>query len=658
MSADAGTTPTNVTVNSQSTARDNANVDQQVGAQFVGSVMHDTKIYNTVSGDPPGKRHRVARAHLDGGNPRRAEDGFDRLLTEGHITTERAYLYVLSVLSDRSFTEITTGMSDEIHNAMKMAAGLPKDGWWEALDVVNMLLRYAHVEFGDGTVAREFTAVRAAFGALSADRQDEIDRHLDLILSGAVQERLTGERKREVAVERMSGDRVGRAWKFFEANPREPMEWPALAVRSNVADWRVAILGGVAVAVSILYLLAGGVTVAVVAGLVLIAAGGYLVLRVTTVRQAHMGYAERARASLQRPSEQPKTDFDKLVDQCFRERAPGGLGESTAGYRGYLKRRLQAQYGEDVYAGELKWLIAWHVDRAGHQPEPPEVRRAASLRIGGVLVGIVGLTLLLVTGHVIALVLVAGVWWAVRGISCVAAVPRTQVLLDSAAEELLAEERMEYHRWFQVLADRPRDPEMARWLALDKAYLKDEALRRANLRERDLVMHVVLISRAPYARKGRVTDGPARYEKYLVDVFLLTLHGMRTVRTSLVLTTGEVGNEQRQMFPYDAVASASVEETGGRTFPADGSPSVDRPKKRVFRLTLLNGRDIAEVKENPRATDDDQAADGDELVDAVSTQTSGFDSALRVLEAVATEGRDWIVRDRERKQRWARNWQT
>jgi hypothetical protein len=663
MTADGGTTPTNVSVNSHVTASDDANVGQQVGAQFVSSVMHDTKIYNTVSGDPPERRHEVARAHLDGGNPRRAEEAFGRLLAERHITTERAYLYVLSVLSDRSFTEITTRLSDEIHNAMKLAAELPKDSWREALDVVNALLRYAHAEFSDGTLAREFTAAWAAFGALSADRQDEIDRHLNLILSGAVRERLTSERKHEVAVERMSGDRVGRAWKFFEAHPREPMEWPAAAVRSDAADWRAAILGCVAVALAILYLLTGGITVDGVPGLVLIAAGGYLVLRGTTVLQAHTRHAQIARSNFQRPSELRETEFDKLVDQCFRERAPGCLGESTVGYRRYLKRRLQTQYGsEGCYPGELKWLIAWHADRSGHQhdhrAEPPEVRRAAGFRIGGVLAGLVGLILLLTTGHAIALVIAAGGWWAVRGIAGIAAAPRTQVLLDDAAEALLAEEQVEYRRWAQILADRPKDTEMARWLALDKAYLRNNALRRANLRERDLVTHVVLTERAPFARKGRVTDGPPRYEKYIVYVFLLTHYGMRTVRTHLSLATGGVGDEQRQMFPYDAVASASVDETGGRTLLADGCLLDENLRRRVFRLTLLNGTIIAEVKENPRTVDDDRAVDGDELVDAVSTQTSGFDSALRILEAVATEGRDWIIRDRERKQRWARNWQT
>jgi hypothetical protein len=441
------------------------------------------------------------------------------------------------------------------------------------------------------------------------------------------------------------------------------MKWRGVPPQSNAADWRAAILGCAGAAFTILHLLGGGLTLDAVVGLALVAAGVYLVLRGTTVHQTYVCHAETVRADFEPKPEQQATKFDKLVDQCFRDGDPGGLWENTAGYRGHLKRRLQAQYGgDDGYTGELKWLITWHVTRASqqtdHLSEPSAVRRAAYLRIGGVLIEVFGLAVLLAGGHVVALVLAAVGWWGSLSTARIVAVSRTRALLDRDAEVLLDEEEAEYRRWVQVLADRPSDAEMARWLILDKAYLVDDALRRANLRERDLVTHVVLTQRAPYARKGRVTDGPPRYEAYLVDVFLLTQYGMRTARTKLSLAEGDMRNEQRQMFPYDAVASASVTEKSIRTFLTDGCPSSSSISERVFRLTLLNGTEIAEVRENPRATADDRSAGDDELMDALSTQSSGFDSALRILEAVATEGREWIVRDRERKQRWARNWQT
>ncbi|MBM7861106.1 hypothetical protein [Lentzea nigeriaca] len=63
---------------------------------------------------------------------------------------------------------------------------------------------------------------------------------------------------------------------------------------------------------------------------------------------------------------------------------------------------------------------------------------------------------------------------------------------------------------------------------------------------------------APFARRGRVTSGPHRYEAYHVQIFLLTRYGMRSVRTYLDFATGDTKNGKRQMFPYDAVDSASI----------------------------------------------------------------------------------------------------
>lgn len=248
--------------------------------------------------------------------------------------------------------------------------------------------------------------------------------------------------------------------------------------------------------------------------------------------------------------------------------------------------------------------------------------------------------------------------WGALGSARIRAVPRARALLKKDAKALFVEERAEYHRWVGVLADRPSDAEMARWLALDKSFLKDDALRRADLCERDLVTHVVLTERAPFARKGRVTEGPPRYEAYWVHLFLLTHYGVRATRTRLDFVIAAISNEQRQMFPYDAVASASVVETGRRTFDTDGSSLVDIVNERVFQLTLVNGTNIAEVKENPQKSGGDGLADDDDLAGAVSAQASSFDGALRILEAVATEGRDWIIRDQERKRRWARHWGT
>ncbi len=657
-------TAAGMSVHNHLNATGRAHVGQQIGAQYNRFVEHNETIYHTSPDDSPDRRHKVARDFLAGGNPRQAEEILRRLHHTGHATTERAYLYVLSVLSDRSFTEITNELSDEIHHAMNAVPGETRDEWREALEVVNELLRYAHAEFSEGAIENELATPLKMFGALSVDRQDEIVTHLSRILSGAEQEWLTAARKHQVAVQRMSGDRVGRAWKFFEADPRPPGRWVTAPAPATATDWRDAVLGSVATVSAIVTMLIGEVTASAVAGVALVVAGGYVAVRCTTVWQTHTRHVHNVWAHRQPQPYQQEGKFDKLVDQCFRAWNPEGLWETTEGYRGYLKRRLQQQYGHyECHPFELQWLIRWHVLRIGQgfdypPARPAEAQRAANFRTVGAIVWVAVLGVLVLVGEYGAFLLGVGGWWGIGGVARIVSVSRTQRLLAQDAEMVFDGEQAEHHRWRGVLADRPSDLEMERWLALDKAHLKNEALRRANLRERDLVTYVVLTERAPFARRSRIIGGPPRYEAYMVYIFLLTKFGMRTTRTYLNLTTGDVRNEQHQMCTYDAVASASVTEKGVRTFRADGSPSVGNRAGRVFRLILLNGTCIAEVRENGRATGDEPPGEDDELEDVAFVPAAGFDSALRVLEAVATEGRDWINRDRERKQRWARNWCT
>ncbi|MET8777674.1 hypothetical protein ABZV58_21940 [Nocardia sp. NPDC004654] len=653
--------PPHVSVHNHLNVNDHAHVEHQVGAQF-NDVVHNAVIYQTSSDDSPDRMHTVAKEFLAGGNPRRAEEILRTLHRNGHATTERSYFYVLSVLSDRSFIEITSTLSDEIHNAINAAARQSRDEWQEALEVVDQLLRYAHAEFGAGAVDDDLATALKMFGDLSADRQDEIETHLSLILNGAVQEWLTARRKHQVAAERMSGDRVGRAWKFFEAHPRHPERWVTTPDPASATDWRNAALGSVAMVFAVVTILIGEVTASGVIGAALLLAGGCLTVRCMIEWQTHDRHVHSLLARHQLQPYQQETRFDNMVDQCFREREDPRLWEITAGYRGYLKSRLQQQYGYQCHPSEVKWLVRWHVRRfcqgnAHPAAQPAEAQRASNLRALGVIVWVVVLAILILVGEIGAFLLAIGGWWGISGIARIASVPRTQRLLAQDDEAVFADEWAHYHEWLQVLADRPSDPEMQRWLALDKAHLKNEALKRADLRERDLVTYVVLTERAPFARRSRITGGPPRYEAYLVYIFLLTRYGMRTTRTYLHLANGDVRNEQHQMCTYDAVASASVAEKGVRTFRADGRPSMDSRAGRVFRLILLNGTCIAEVRESGRATGT-EPPEWNDPEDVGSVPTAGFDSALKVLEAVATEGKDWITRDRERKQRWARNWCT
>jgi hypothetical protein len=101
------------------------------------------------------------------------------------------------------------------------------DDWLEALGVVtqfiNCLIRQE--QFG-GLEDAEFDLVIVSYDGLHADRREEIRRHLDLIMTGALQDRMEVKYAAEIRQRRMEGSRTDRAWKFFEPAPAACGFWP------------------------------------------------------------------------------------------------------------------------------------------------------------------------------------------------------------------------------------------------------------------------------------------------------------------------------------------------------------------------------------------------------------------------------------------------
>jgi hypothetical protein len=119
-----------------------------------------------------------------------------------------------------------------------------------------------------------------------------------------------------------------------------------------------------------------------------------------------------------------------------------------------------------------------------------------------------------------------------------------------------------------------------------------------------------------------------------------------------------VSNERRTLFRYDALASARVVESGVRNTKASTPEpvKVERLRAYTLRLTLLNGQDITVIGEHFRGNLGD-LPDGTEHDDPLLTlQSSRIAGALPILESVAAEGSEWIAKEHERPQRWARDW--
>ncbi|SEP48448.1 hypothetical protein [Amycolatopsis saalfeldensis] len=651
---------TGADIDNQNVASENAHVEQQIGVQYVDTVLHGATIYTVGEWDTAERKHEVALAYLTGGLPRRAEDLFRTIVFNSDPSTERAYYYVLSVLSERGFGDLTPDQAADLRDAWKVCGPSPEDDWTRALHVVRSLLDDVQSNNNDGS----FTAV-TAFGYLPAERQDEISRHLSLLVGGVTEQRLDAERKHEIGAERFSGNRVDRAWKFFEPPPAVPTRYQAPTFPPDLNERRPAIIGGVVTALFFAGLFFGPLTLPFWGGLVLLVTGCSVMVRYGIEHTAHPLYAALRRDAGPEAERASKTAVDKLIERCFRDARPEyseDWPQYAGGYCARLKRRFNAEFG---YSNEpirpLKWLVDWHARRVAQQwphhdphfqPVPDAPVDARRWRAAGALLAMAGAALLLLAAQRWEVVpLAVGGWFALPAVVEVFATRRADQLLSAEADALLDEEMAEYRRWREELADCPTDGEMARWLALDKAYLKTEALRRGNIGEKDLVSHVVINQHAPGGRRGAVLHGPPRYTAYHVTVILLTQYGVRSSRVYLNFITGEDKNENWDAFGYDRIASASLTM---REKPVKKSP--DKPEHTVryreFRLRLLDGAEILNITER-LDVENDTEVDNEAEMDRLAAATSGMDTALPILEAVAHQGRDWIEFERNRRNAWA-----
>ncbi|MFS8097894.1 hypothetical protein LFM09_12205 [Lentzea alba] len=667
-------------MNNQNFAESGADVGQQIGVNYGDTAFHNESIYNINQGDPPERRHDVARNFLAAGVPRTAESIFGDLLREGHITAERAYYYVLSVVSGRSCGNVDGELFKNIRDARKMALSLPHDGWQDAFTVVWRLMRFVRGEVEGGRPTENLDDVLGAFSGLPADRQDEIAQHVNMMLSGASQTKLEGAYAERVVTQRMSNDRKRRAWKFFEPEPAPPRPYVAAETKAEQKDWLQFVIGGAFAVMGVLSSFAGTSLPGVLLALPLVAVGGLLAVfhgaeRAATTMWAQIRHNQVAphTVAARSPGHWVPTSFvreiHRVVDSRFTEARPHVSGDwpgYTAGIRSHLKQRFVDLYGNaQVPAGAVGWLALWHARKVAsgwadnglfNFPRPSE--RDTLLHRVGIGVAVVALVLLVAAkGGGAAVLIAGGGFFVVQGATRIRSLQRMSALARAHDEQIFAAEKHGYEEWLRVLADRPSDGEMARWLAMDKIYLKNDLVRRNNLTTHDLVTHVVMTEGADGADRARVRRGPMRYSKYEVQIFLLTRSGVRESRQELNFLTGEARNERRNLFRYDALASASVRETGVRATRGFGEDTqeVERLRSRRFCLTLVNGRDITVVAENFRNANDTVLEDESELF-LVALQTSGIDAALPILEAVAAEGSDWIAREQERREQWSRDW--
>ena len=394
-------------------------------------------------------------------------------------------------------------------------------------------------------------------------------------------------------------------------------------------------------------------------------------------------------------------DVQERVDFWFEEnRRPTNartvstwMQEST-GIRTTLAREFVEQYGWRVplpRVEALDWLFRWHADALFAKWEQGKLRddRALAdvpteLRVGSVLGPVaLGVSVLLTIVNALGVStytgFLAAAGWALgtAGVWAGAvALHRKRSLanwVSDAMHKRKLQEDKAYAEFYESLKDRPSDAQIAAWLDFDKSYIKALAMKHCGLANRDLIAHVVLAGPAPSARyAARVLYGPLRYSAYTVQVFLLTEGGVREVAVDLHLPSGAIANERRRAFGYHAIASATVSETGlemdgmwGEGAQKETSQLGEHKHRKdgdklvfsqQFQLTLNNLQAVRLVVGNFDEGLIDRVLEDPRHLFELARDTSGVTPALRILEAIAAEGSDWVRQERLRRQRRIRDY--
>jgi hypothetical protein len=537
-----------------------------------------------------------------------------------------------------------------------------------------------------------------AYHELHPDRRAEIDRHLGIMLPGAMQDRRDADLADEIRRRRIGSDRRSRVPLFFEPDPEPPRLLPAKPPQITGKNWGYFVFGVAAVIAGEMISVRAAASVRLPATLLAVAvwvAGTAIAVTVGLPFQYPMWRRiarERERTGtgvpvaapgpmISPPERAAMQDFadalDRLLDRHFGDALADGADPVEAAARKATLRQeiLEGYFSPSFRVNRLAWLIRWHARQivalsqadaadelhaAAPQARDGMLRLAASVAAsscGAALGLILAAQASLSTAFLVALFIVVGLYYAAANGLWIYNEQRRHAddrttLLRRHQQELDAFEQ-EQER-FQA---RPDDREMARWLDYDKDYIRTRAMRQYELKSTDVVSHSVLTEPAPHCQQARQPGGPPRYSKYRVRLFLLTPNGIRMVEEELDFASGALNKQRRVVFRYDAIASLDVQPRdvrprGRRQIAApDGGGPVNQLPRPILRhacsIRLMNGPDI-EIKTDfddllPREHREDP-----EAIQQLIDDTTGAVKTLELLESVAAEGDNWIRRQRDR----------
>ncbi|MFC4117092.1 hypothetical protein [Nonomuraea zeae] len=645
---DSGPGPTNL-------AMDSANVAVQAEA-----IHGPVNVYQVRSAPSPEETFKVGLNSLRAGMaPEAREHIRDAVVLQDYVNGRSCFYLLLALLSGRTLQQVPP---DEIAVLSRVRGAVKDDdAWADAIKLVDHLLTSRAAENGAADIEQELQN-------LTDEQRNDVLQHMEMFLDSSAEDALWARAFDAAKSDRYAKDRLRRAWKFFQPEPIGPRVQPADPVVIKAGAWTKATATAALAVAAVGFI---GATAwqhtgtAAVSALLALAAGCYASVRSGVEWRCRKERCQaKEREHLREPATTRGDGFARKIDRQFnhysaryapREADKARWLAETAGIRRAMRDEVVTIYREStVNAKRVAWLTRYLVADVARRWEAgklwdyrKELRVPMLVKAMCVLAAIAaaaaGAFLIWSGAHVrpfvvapAALVAVASVWFAARLWLDIAAEYERHAADKAEKAALLAGRQAAFDRWKLKLADRPDDLEMARWLECDRKALMEQAMDLYRLKRQDVLAHAFIEAPAtPFYDRARVENGPWRYSKYKILLFLLTKDGVRQLTMRLDFQKVTFPIRARTNYRYDAFTSVQVAETDSG--------------ENVFELTLTNG-DPIKVKVTDPPTDVTETEDKDpQGASQVTLGTAGIWNALHVLEGVAAEGKEWIACERQRE---------
>ncbi|GAA2211409.1 hypothetical protein GCM10009850_068680 [Nonomuraea monospora] len=646
---DSSSGPTNV-------AQDSANVAVQAEA-----IHGPVNVYQVAAARSAEEIFQAGLNCLRAGMaPEAREHLREAVVVRNYVNGRSCFYLLLALLSGRTLQQLPP---DEI-DVLRCVRGAVKDddAWADTIKLVDHLLASRPQESRAVGLEQEFQK-------LTDEQRNDLLQHMEMFLDSSAEDALWARAFEAAKVDRYALNRLGRAWKFFQPQPIGARVRPADPVLVGPGAWTAAMATTALALVTVGFV---GTTAwehnetVALSALLTLTAGCYMSVRSGVEwRWKKERRQAKDREYLHRPAVTTHGDgFAGKIDRQFRhyfalytprDADSGRWLSETAGIRRALRDEVVTLYREStVNAKRVAWLTRYLVADVARRWQAgklwdyrKELRVSVLLRVRCVLTSIAAIVaggfLVWSAAHVrpllvslAAIVALASVWSTARLWLRIAAEYRRHSADKREKERLLAGRRAAFDRWKRKLADRPDDLEMARWLECDRKVLMEQAMDLYRLKRQDVLAHAFIEAPAtPSYDRARVENGPWRYSKYKILLFLLTKDGVRQLTMRLDFQKATFPIRARTNYRYDAFTSVQVAETD--------------TGENVFELTLTNG-DPIKVKVTDPPTDVTETEDKDpQGASQVTLGTAGIWNALHVLEGVAAEGKQWIAFERQRE---------